>query len=162
MIPNSKNFNGKTVCECEGKTYYRWYPIQKHGDFQLKFRIVRTSSPYKQGLALFFSDFKGLVFLNGKNLPILKGKFKHYTVVQDQIKENELTVSVHAECGSLVIGNASEIPGANYLECGAFGCAFWIENLNDSTCRFHCNDHEYDDDFDDFIFELEIRSIEKA
>lgn len=158
MIPNNKTFNGKAICEHEGTTYYRWYPIQKKGNFQLNFRIIQTNSPYMQGIALFFNDFKGSIMLNDKPLPILKGRFKHYTFVQNQIKDNEFTLSVQAEYGSLVIGNASGRPGISSLECGAFGCAFWIETLNDNLYRFHCNDYALDDDFNDLIFDLEIKS----
>lgn len=41
---------------------------------------------------------------------------------------------------------------------GSFGNAFWIEKLSPTHSRFYCNDHEYDDDFDDLIFEVEVIS----
>ena len=43
---------------------------------------------------------------------------------------------------------------AGYL----YGNAFWMEQLSDNRYRFHCNDHQMDDDFDDLIFDLEIES----
>lgn len=156
MIPNSKAFNGKSFYECDGKIIYRWHKILRLGDYQINIRVVQINSNHKQGIALFFSDFKGKVKLNGAALPVLKGKFQHYTFKQDDILNKEIVLTVHAESGSLVIGNASQMPGDECYECGAFGCAFWIEEFGTDTFRFHCNDHEYDDDFDDFVFDLII------
>ena len=159
MIPNGKAFNGKTFFEHEGKKYYRWHNIQRLGDYQLHFRFIKVNSPYQQGIVLFFSNFKGSIALNGKKLPTLKGKFQHYTFRQDEIPNNEFTLSVHAEDGSLIIGNGSQILGDACLECGSLGCAFWIEELDENMYRFHCNDHEYDDDFDDLIFDMIITDL---
>lgn len=156
MIPSSKAFNGKSFYECDGKIIYRWHRIPRLGDYQISIRVVQINSNHKQGIALFFSNFKGRVKLNGATLPVLKGKFQHYTFKQDDILNNEIVLTVHAESGSLVVGNASQMPGDEYYECGAFGCAFWIEEFETNTFRFHCNDHEYDDDFDDFVFDLSI------
>jgi len=156
MIPNSKAFNGKSFYEFDGKTIYRWHRIQRLGDYQINVRVVQINSNHKQGIALFFSDFKGMIKLNGSILPVLKGKFKHYTFKQDDILHNEISLTIHAEAGALVIGNASQVPGDDCYECGALGCAFWIEELSPDCARFHCNDHEYDDDFNDLIFDLEI------
>lgn len=156
MIPNSKAFNGKPSYEFDGKTYYRWHRINNKGDYTLCFRIKSTNSDHQQGIALFFSNFKGYVCLNGNDLPILKGKFKHYTFREGEIPNDEFCLTVHAEEGYLFFGNASQSPGSSRFECGALGCAFWIEEIGPHILRFHCNDHEYDDDFDDLIFDLEI------
>ncbi len=157
MIPNSRAFNGKSSYEFDGKTVYRWHHIHRKGDYNLHFSIKSINSNHKQGIALFFSNFKGRIFLNGDTLPILKGKFKHYTFKEDEISNGEFILNVHAEEGHIFFGNASEVPGNNGYECGAFGCAFWIEMIGENHYRFHCNDHEYDDDFNDLIFDMEIK-----
>lgn len=162
MIPNDKSFNGKSSVQCDNRYYYRWHSIQATGDYQLRFRIVQTNSPHKQGIAVFFSKFKGTLALNGKLLPVLKSKFAHYTFREDEFPDREFELSLHVEEGNLVIGNASEKPETGLFTCGAFGCAFWIELLNENTYRFHCNDHEYDDDFDDFIFDMSIEGAASA
>ena len=158
MIPNSKAFNGKTSFEYEGKTYYRWHKISERGSFTLRFKIVEINSKNKQAIALFFSDFKGTLALNGKKLPVLLNKFQHYLFKQDDLLNNEFVLSVCAEHGSLVLGNASERAETPVYTCGAFGNAFWIESIAQNHFRFHCNDHEYDDDFNDFIFDMIIHS----
>ena len=159
MVPNDKAFDGKSSFQCNGRNYYRWHNIRATGDYRLHFRIVQTNSPYKQGIALFLSKFKGTLALNGKRLPVLKGKFAHYIFKEDWFPDGEFMLSVHSEEGNLVIGNASERPEVGSFTCGAFGCAFWIESLNENTCRFYCNDHEYDEDFDDFVFDMSIECV---
>ena len=156
MIPNNRAFNGKSYFEHDGKTFRRWYSIDKVGHYKLKINVISTKSVHKQGIALFFSDFKGNLLLNGENLPVLKGKFKHYVFDEDIVSAHGLILSVQAEKGMLVLGNGSRTPGDGGFECGAFGCSFWTEALSENKFRFHCNDHEMDDDFDDLIFELEI------
>lgn len=156
MIPNSRAFDGKTFFEYEGKTFYRWHHIRKTGSYTLRFRIISTKSPHRQGIALFFSDFKGKLWLNDEPLPVLKGKFQHYTFKVGEITDNVFTLMVKAENGSLVFANASERIEIESFTCGAFASAFWIETLGNDRYRFHCNDHEEDDDFDDLIFDMEI------
>ena len=156
MIPNDRAFGGKTFIEYEGKTFYRWYHIRKTGSYTLRFRIISTKSAHRQGIALFFSDFKGELWLNDEPLPVLKGKFQHYTFKVGEITDNVFTLMVKAENGGLVFANASERIEIGSFTCGAFASAFWIETLGNDRYRFHCNDHEEDDDFDDLIFDMEI------
>lgn len=35
-----------------------------------------------------------------------------------------------------------------------------LEKISESKIIFHCNDHEFDDDFDDLVFEMEILNID--
>ena len=160
MIPNGKAFNGKSYFEHNGKIIRRWYAIEKDGNYDLIIKIISTNSAHMQGIALFFSEFKGKLQLNGKSLPVLKGKFKHYVFSENQIQPDGLTLSVLAEKGHLVLANGSQLLDDGHFECGAFGCAFWIEILAENHFRFHCNDYEMDDDFDDLVFDLEIIEIE--
>ena len=34
-----------------------------------------------------------------------------------------------------------------------------VEAFSKNLYRFHCNDHRMDDDFDDLLFDLEIKSL---
>lgn len=160
MIPNNIAFNGKSYYEHDGKIIRRWYTIDKDGHYDIIIRIISTKSNHMQGIALFFNDFRGTLRLNGVSLPVLKGKFKHYVFRENQIQADGLTLSVLAEKGHLVLANASQTLGNGHFECGAFGCAFWTETIAENHFRFHCNDHEMDDDFDDLVFDLEIVEIE--
>ncbi len=159
MIPNDKTFNGKPCVTFEGTTYYRRYNIQNYGDYRLRIHGITTNSPYKQGIALFFSEFQGKIQLYGKELPVFKEKFKHYVFSTEEIPHGTLVFSVHAKGGSLIIANASARLGAAGFTCGTFGNAFWIEKISENHLRFHCNDHELDDDFNDLLFDLTIETI---
>ena len=154
MIPNDRTFGGKSTFEYEGHTYQRWYYVEKCGEYRLHFKIVSTNSPYRQGIALFFGDFKGSLELNGQKIAVLKG-FKHYVFHENYFENNEFTLSVSAKEGKLIFANSSDDPETGAAKCGAYCCAFWIEQLSETRFRFHCNDHESDDDFDDLVFDLE-------
>ena len=156
MIPSDRAFNGKRFYEYDGKTFYRWYHLEKLGEYQVRLKIISTKSNNLQGIAMFFSDFKGSISLNGENIQILKG-FKHYVFKDGQFPNNEMLFVVHAKSGHLLFNNASQ--EGEFFSCGAFGCAFWIENIAENHLRFHCNDHEYDDDFDDLIFDMVITAL---
>lgn len=156
MIPSDRAFNGKNSFSYDGKTFYRWYHLEKMGDYEIRIKIVSVNSPNLQGIALFFKDFKGTILLNGEPLAVLKG-FKHYVFKDGYFPENQLVLTVNAKEGELVFANASQEHG--FFHCGAFCCAFWVETLSENRFRFHCNDHEADDDFDDLIFDMEICDI---
>ena len=158
MIPCNRSFDGKNSYEYEGITYYRWYYLKKKFNYKMRIKFVSTNSVHRQGIALFFShDFSGALKLNGQELEPLKG-FKHYVFREKQFEGNEFELEVHSQDGYLFFGNSSD-DELGYAECGAFGYAFWIEQLQKNVFRFHCNDYDYDDDFDDLIFDLEIQSI---
>ena len=155
MIPNDRAFNGKIFFEYDGKIFYRWHHLKMAGNYTILFRVVSTKSEHKQGIALFFSDFAGSIFFNGEKMKPLKG-FQHYVLTEDKISSTGIEISVQAESGYLFFGNGAEDESGTCFKAGAYGCAFWIEIISDNHLRFHCNDYEYDDDFDDFVFDLEI------
>ena len=158
MVPNERAFNGKTSYEFDGKTFFRWYYIKNIGDYLLRIKIISTNSINRQGITLNFSNFVGSITCNGMSLPVPKGKFSHYLFKDGDAANNEFILSVHVEQGYLFLGNASERREIGMFTSGSFGNAFWIEQLSSTRSRFHCNDHEYDDDFDDLIFEIEVIS----
>lgn len=155
MIPSDKAFDGKLFYEDNGKTYFRWYNLKIDKTYVVRFKLVSTKSIYNQGIALFFSEFQGEFFINNQKAKVLKG-FKHYLFKTQDFEKDFLELRVCPQNGYLFFGNASEDSRSVGYECGAFGCAFWVEQLDQQTYRFHCNDHEYDDDFDDLIFDCSI------
>ena len=96
--------------------------------------------------------FISLQYFQIKRNPQKRSVFK-----DGQFPNNEMLFIVHAKSGQLVFANASQ--EGEFFRCGAFGCAFWIENISENHLRFHCNDHEYDDDFDDLIFDMIITDL---
>ena len=71
----------------------------------------------------------------------------------------ELIEQISAQTGR----SREQFRGCSYtsgLSAGfLYANAFWIESFSKNHYRFHCNDHQMDDDFDDLIFDLEIESL---
>lgn len=158
MIPCDKAFGGKSFFEFQGRTFYRWHYIRKLGDYTLRLKIISTNSPHGQGVAICFSKFQGTLVINGQVLPIPKKRFGHYIVKDGDAPDNTFDLELHVESGCIFLGNASERKEIGTYTCGSFANAFWIEEFAKDSFRFHCNDHEPDDDFDDMIFEMTIIS----
>lgn len=157
MIPNNRAFNGKPTYEDNGKIISRWHRLGIKGDYQLHFRFISVNPERKQAVALFFSNYVGEVRWNGQLLTVPQNAFGHYLFKMEDFPDRQFTLCVCAREGELVFGNASLRPEVGTYTCGSFGNAFWIEKVDDTVFRFHCNDHEYNEDFNDLIFELEIQ-----
>ena len=70
-------------------------------------------------------------------------------------KQFEIRVILHN--GRFIICNGSDLLGDESIWRSLYGgCAMIIEEIGENHYRFYCNDHEIDDDFDDFVFEMEI------
>lgn len=69
----------------------------------------------------------------------------------------EIEIKLLLEKGHILLCNGSDpIGDKQFCHSLGFGCAMYIEKISDNKYRFHCNDHENDDDFDDLVFEMEI------
>lgn len=187
MIPNDRAFNGRETFEEDGKIFYRSYRIDKQGKFQLKIRVVSINSKYRQAIAFSLSaepKFKGALLINGQKFMPEKKKTNYVMPVTlpDKI---EIIMDFDVVEGYVYLANASDylddypalierisqqtgrsrdqFRGNSYASgftaSNLYGNAFWVESLSKNLYRFHCNDHRMDDDFDDFIFDLEIESL---
>lgn len=186
MIPTNRAFNGRQSVEVDGKVYYRSFKIERHGKVRLVIRIISIDSKYKQGVAFSFSrspKFKGTLSLNGQKFVPKKGQ-QHYVIPVACLEECEIVIDLDMLEGYFLLANASDclddypdmierisqqtsrsrdqFRGNSYTSgftaANLYGNAFWVESFSKNRYRFHCNDHWMDDDFDDFIFDLEIES----
>jgi len=189
MIPNNRAFNGKETFEEDGKVFYRSYKVEKQGKFRLKIRIVSINSPYRQAIAFGFSSqpkFKGSILINGQQFKEEK-KRMNYVMPVELPNKDEIVMDLDVTNGYVYLSNASDFlddypeliekisvqtgrtrdqfRGCSYtsgFSAGIlYGNAFWMEQFSTNRYRFHCNDHQMDDDFDDLIFDLEIESASK-
>lgn len=167
MIPNERAFDGKNSFEYNGIIYQRFFYLEKHGDYQLRFRFISVNSQNRQAISLGPSqhpNFIGSIQMDGEELFRAKKKRpQSYLFVQGVFPNDEFILSVHVENGLICICNASDLLGNGIERYGKgaftiaeYGNAFWVEQLSEGSVRFHCNDHEFDDDFDDLIFDMEI------
>lgn len=187
MIPNNRAFQGCESVEEEGKVYYRSYKIEKQGKVRLKIRVNSIHSKYRQAIAFSLSNdpkFKGSILIDGHRFKPEKKRL-NYVLPVALPDEGEIVMDLEITEGYIRLANASDFlddypeliekisaqtgrtreqfRGCSYtsgLSAGIlYGNAFWIENLCDNLYRFHCNDHQMDDDFDDMVFELEIEML---
>ena len=188
MIPNNHTFNGKETFEHDGKVFYRSYKIEQHGRFQLKLQVVSIKSAYRQAIAFSLSSspkFKGTLLINGQKF-IPEKKNSNYVMPVAFPDKIEITMDFDVVEGYIRIANASDFlddypelierisqqtgrsreqfRGNSYTSgftaAHLYGNAFWVESLSKNRYRFHCNDHKMDDDFDDLIFDLEMKYTE--
>ena len=186
MIPNNRAFNGRETFEEDGKVFYRSYKVEEQGEFRLNIRVVSINSPYRQAIAFSLSSspkFKGSILINGQKFQAEKKKLNY--VMPVVLPDNdEIIMDFDIAEGYVRLANASDFlddypemiekisaqtgrtrdqfRGCSYTSGFSagylYGNAFWMEQLSDNRYRFHCNDHQMDDDFDDLIFDLEIES----
>lgn len=185
MIPNDVAFDGKIsyMDPDLGTRVYRSCRLDRPGSYELHFRFVEFNSPYRQALQLSFSrdpKFKGKAWLNGEKLPILRKRTESYLFKEDGVPDNEFIIKLDMTEGYISLRNASnllrkdddirkrffEMTGRELDESkaesftgGRYANAFWVEKLENHVYRFHCNDHEMDDDFNDFIFDLQVNIL---
>ena len=184
MLPTNKAFNGRQSIEVDGKTYYRSYKIEQQGKYRLIIRIISINSDYNQGIAFNFSKtpvFKGTLFLNGQKF-VPEKKQRYYIIPVAWPEKSEIVMDLDVLNGFFVLANASDclddypalierisqqtgrprelFRGNGYTSgftaSNLYGNAFWVEAFSKNLYRFHCNDHQMDQDFDDLIFDLEI------
>ena len=123
----------------------------------MRFTLISSSSKYIQAIHLHLDGFKGALSINNKSIEIPKRKFPQIVFSENSV-HRQFDLKVELDNGDLCICNSccdeSKLPGV--FESLVYGCGMIIEKLNDNRYRFLCNDIDDDDDFDDFIFEMEI------
>lgn len=186
MIPDNRAFKGRESFEEDGKVFYRSYKIEKRGKFRLKICVVSINSRYRQAIAFGLSSspkFKGSILINSHEFKAEKKNLNY--VLPVALPDNfEIIMDFDVAEGYVRLANASDFlddypeliekisaqtgrardkfRGSSYTSGFSagflYGNAFWVEQLFENRYRFHCNDHQLDDDYDDLVFDLEIES----
>lgn len=150
---------GKFEIEYKGKTINAFYEINKKGKYILKFSFISVSSAFNQAILIHFVDFKGNVSINGDCIKLSDPRFPQL-IFPEKETPKEFDVNLILESGNICICNASDPLGTGKIwHSLSKNCAMVIEKLSETKMRCHCNDHEYDEDFDDLVFELEIVEV---
>lgn len=159
MIPFNVLFeeNNSDQIEYKGKLINKCYKINKPGSYGINFKFIQSNSKHKQAIAVYFLDFIGQCYESGDEVKLPKTRFPHLVFWEDTAPK-EIHMKINIEKGCVLICNGSDLLGNKQI-CRAMyaGCAVFIEELDHNKFRFHCNDHEIDDDFDDLIFDVEIK-----
>ena len=147
-----------TEIEYKGKQISALYRYDKKGKYRLKFTFVSTNSQYEQSIILHLDGFKGKIFWNGKRLKKERRRFPQI-IFEETWVPKEFELEVILEEGNIAISNGCLRPTTETIACFVDGFAMIKEELGEDKFRFYCNDIDWDDDFDDLIFDLEIEKV---
>lgn len=132
------------------------YRISRKGTTKLKFTFVSTASKFPQAIVIHYDGLVGELLINGNLVKPPKKKFPQLVFSADH-SPKEFEVEVHLTSGNIAICNGFDsFSEGQSFDSLCLDCAMIIENLGENKMRFHCNDHEMDDDFDDLVFDMEI------
>ena len=166
MIPDLNFFNGKTSREYEGRMYYRSFsPFEKNGKYELIFRSITMNSSYEQVIMVGMHSFIGSISINSEAIKLKKAKHDGFFIYEkDARPDGSISLLIDYRGGIIFIQNdmlgwSTDI---SFQKKELVNTAMIVEKLNDNTYRFYCNDKEYDDDFDDLVFEMEIHEISNS
>jgi len=112
----------------------------------------------KQVSALYRYDKKGKIFWNGKRLKKERRRFPQI-IFEETWVPKEFELEVILEEGNIAISNGCLRPTTETIACFVDGFAMIKEELGEDKFRFYCNDIDWEDDFDDLIFDLEIEKV---
>lgn len=153
-----------------GETVISDLTLKKTGYWKVDFNIVSSDSKYLQAIVLDIpKGFKGTIYACGKKLKKPKGAFAHIAIWEYC---NPKEFSLYIELNEGVFGVSNGISSYNILSgkliteplgfCSrrVGGCALIPEKTGDSCFRLYCNDMDFDDDFNDFVFDADFTEIE--
>ena len=157
MVPFQVLFEDKDQIEFEGKTIQRAIRLKEPGDYTLIFIFLECNSPFTQAIVLFFNDFVGEHCIMGQKRKLPQKRFPQERLWADCLPQ-EFEVTIRLIEGYVSICNGSDLLGDKCI-CRTLymGCAMHVEPITEHRFICYCNDHEVDADFDDLIFEVEIR-----
>jgi len=137
--------------------YHRYFPVVVENNIKLRFKIISSNSVFGQAIVLLFPPkFNSNVFLMGKEIHIKKSSFPKLNFWTDTSPE-EFEVDISNFTGEIKICNGSDPLGSKqFCKYLSEGCAMIVTQMGEHKFRFNCNDHEYDDDCNDLVFDLEV------
>lgn len=162
LIPFTSQFTMQNSSEIDykGKKVNRFYTYDRKGTHILRFTFVSTNSVNEQGITFHLSRFKGEMYINDEKIKIRKSRFPQL-MFDEKNTPKQFEVKVILEDGDITICNCCTHPNCPEIWDSLLeGCAMIIEKLGEDSFRFHCNDMENDDDFDDLIFDMQILSAD--
>ncbi len=146
--------------EYKGETVYSLYEYNLKGKHRVKFRLIYSHLNEDRGISLSRVNFKGRVSYDKNDESFMKftGAYACLEIFEPYWKD-EKEVTINLKDGFVGISNGKFVTdktGFRYLHCGLFWGAMKVEQISPTVTRFYCNDTEFEDDFDDLIFEMEV------
>ncbi len=158
MTPFSVLFGDNIEMEYKGKKIIKLFRFCEKGRFILKFDYVKSNAKNDQSLVIFFTDFKGKMMVDGKEIKPHSKSFPQISFWKGKPKPT-ICLDLIIESGRIAIANRGQSEDSEFYHSLVFGCAMMPEQISENKYRFYCNDHKINDDFDDLIFDLEITKV---
>lgn len=162
MIPTHRTFNGTTEVTRDGILYSQLHRvISTPGEYRLNLKFISSNSKYIQSIGVCLFKFKGTAKVDGDPVKLGKRTFTSLSFYEDTAPK-QFTVDLNVKAGDVCIFNDAynwwitddkrphplfALPAMIVTKTGPYNYVF------------HCNDHEYDDDFDDLVFSLDIEKV---
>lgn len=149
------------VIEHNGTIYRRFLSVKISSSTTLCFQFAGGNSIFEQAIVIVFPrGFSGKVHVNGKNVPIRKTAFPKLNF-WESTSPKTFKIKITGFTGEIKICNGSDPTGMKqFCKHLSDGCAMIVETLTENQFRFHCNDHQINDDCTDLVFDLQILSQE--
>ena len=144
--------------EYKGEVVYCLYPYNLKGKHKVKFKLIYSNPDEDRGITLSRVNLKGKILYNDESFVEVKGMYAGVDIFEPYWKD-EKEVIIDLEDGFVGIMNGkfvTDSDGIRFLNCSLFWHAMKVEQISPTVTRFYCNDTEFEDDFDDLIFEMEV------
>ena len=129
---------GSNQIEYKGKTINKFFEIDNHGEYIIKFFFISVNSHFNQAIVLFFNDFIGEYYLFNQKRHLPQNRFQKENFWYDTAP-NEIEIKIILKEGNILICNGSDPLGTKQI-CHSLhsGCAIYIEKISDNRYRFNC------------------------
>lgn len=130
--------------------------FKKEGRYSITIKEVSSFSKYNQAIIIHIGDLDGQVLVDGHHYE-RNGKFTQVILSEKKLANKKTTIEVELNNGSFVVCNGSDPIGTGKIwRSLTMGSALTVTSLEDGWHRINCNDFEYDDDFNDLVFEMKV------
>ncbi|MFR7986034.1 MAG: hypothetical protein ACLU9N_10800 [Clostridia bacterium] len=116
--------------------------------FRVKIGILSTNSDWRQGIRIATKGTLKSDFGEGK-------EHIFWEELWEKDIEQYYEIKGVSENGLLWISNCWDL-GDGQMQCGMSNAAMIKKEVDKNEYIYHCNDGEFDDDFDDLVFRLKI------
>lgn len=145
---------GALVIEYQGKSVYRCLKFTKPGHYSFTVRGAVSGSAYLQSLVFHIGYLNGTISVNQQPYEIPKTRFPQLILPAEELV-TEVQIDILLTDGCFTMCNGSDPLGTGAVcHTLTMGSALMMTALENGWYRICCNDFEYDDDFDDFVFEV--------
>lgn len=143
------------IIQYGGETIHRYFLFENFDKLRLKLTFVSSNSKYGQAIVVHFQDnFKGRIYLDGRELGLPKSAFPHHNFWKETAPAQFLLEIIREEGKIWLCNGADPIGDHRFCKNLSGGCAMKIQELGKNHYRCHCNDHVVDDDFDDLVYDV--------